>query len=250
MKILFILIISLVLESFGSVMLSGFILFLNNKWLAKISDYLLCLAGGTLLGSALIGLIPEAVENLKLESVLLWVLIGILFFFILEKIILWRTCQDAECERQNHAAAPMILVGVAIHDAIDGVVIAASFLTSVELGSFVTFSVIMHEIPHHLGDFGILLKNGFTRKKALYYSFLSSSSSVVAGITAYFILDLVQGIVPYALAIAAASFLYISLADLIPEMHKESKPKESAIQFLLIVSGVLIILILSSFHHH
>jgi zinc and cadmium transporter len=234
----------------GSVVLSSSLLLLNNKWLAKTSSYLLYLAGGTLLGSALLGLIPEAAETLCIHDVVMWVLGGIILFFILEKIILWRTCHDENCERQNHAAAPMIIIGDAIHNAIDGVVIAASFLTSVELGIFVTISVLLHEIPQELGDFGILLKSGYSRKKALLYNILSGSSAVVAGIAAYFLLDYVEAIIPYTIAIAAASFLYVALADLIPEMHKETKPKESAIQIILIIIGIAIILLSKGTHQH
>ncbi len=249
MEILIYTILALFATSVGSVMLASSLLLLNNKWLGKISGYLLYLAGGTLLSSALLGLIPEASETLSLHEVVLWVLIGILLFFLLEKIILWRSCHDENCERQIHAAAPMILIGDAFHNAIDGVVIAASFLTSTELGIFVTLSVVLHEIPQELGDFGILIKGGYTRKKALWYNLLSGSSSLVAGIAAYYLLDYVKVAVPYTIAIAAASFLYISMADLIPEMHKETKPKESVIQIIMILTGVCII-IFSSHHGH
>lgn len=249
MEVLLYTILALAAASVGSVALSGTLLLLNNKWLGKISGYLLYLAGGTLLGSALLGLVPEATEAIGLEAVVEWVLIGILFFFVLEKIILWRTCHNEDCERQNHAAAPMIIIGDAFHNAIDGVVIAASFLTSVELGIFVTISVVLHEIPQELGDFGILIKSGYSRKKALWYNLLSGSSSLVAGISAYFLLDVVQAFIPYTIAIAAASFLYVSMADLIPEMHKETKPKESIIQIFMILVGVAIIM-LSSHHAH
>lgn len=242
--------LALMAASIGSVALSSSLLLLNNKWLAKISSYLLYLAGGTLLGSALLGLIPEAAETLCIHDVVMWVLGGIILFFILEKIILWRTCHDENCERQNHAAAPMIIIGDAIHNAIDGVVIAASFLTSVELGIFVTISVLLHEIPQELGDFGILLKSGYSRKKALLYNMLSGSSAIVAGIAAYFLLDYMETIIPYTIAIAAASFLYVALADLIPEMHKETKPKESVIQIILIIIGIAIILLSKGTHQH
>ena len=248
MEVLLYTILALTAASVGSVALSGSLLLLNNKWLGKISGYLLYLAGGTLLASALLGLIPEAAETLDLHDLVLWVLIGILFFFVLEKIILWRTCHNSDCERQNHAAAPMIIIGDAFHNAIDGVVIAASFLTSPELGFFVTISVVLHEIPQELGDFGILIKSGFSRKKALFYNLLSGSSSLVAGILAYFLLDQIQAFIPYTIVIAAASFLYVSMADLIPEMHKETKPKESIIQILMILLGVAIIIL--SAHEH
>lgn len=243
-------IIALFAASVGSVLLSGSLLLLKDKWLERVSGYLLYLAGGTLLGSALLGLIPEATETMHFEDALMWTLGGILFFFLLEKFILWRMCHDENCERQSHAAAPMIIIGDAVHNAIDGIVIAASFLTSTELGLFVTFSVILHEIPQELGDFGILIKSGYPRKKALIYNLLSGSTSLIAGIAAYFLLDIVEGFTPYALSIAAASFLYISMADLIPEMHKETKPKESIIQFFLILAGVVIIYLSVSGHSH
>jgi zinc and cadmium transporter len=115
-------------------------------------------------------------------------------------------------------------------------------------GFFVTISVVLHEIPQELGDFGILIKSGFSRKKALFYNLLSGSSSLVAGILAYFLLDQIQAFIPYTIAIAAASFLYVSMADLIPEMHKETKPKESIIQILMILLGVAIIIL--SAHEH
>lgn len=250
MEILLYTVLALLAASVGSVALSGSLLLLNNKWLAKVSSYLLYLAGGTLLGSAMLGLIPEATEALCVHDVAMWVLIGLVFFFVLEKIILWRTCHNKECERQNHAAAPMIIIGDAFHNAIDGVVIAASFLTSVELGVFVTISVLLHEIPQELGDFGILLKSGYSRKKALLFNLLSGSSALVSGVLAYFLLDYMQAIIPYTIAIAAASFLYVSLADLIPEMHKETKPRESLIQILLILVGIALIWLSLSGHSH
>lgn len=243
-------VLALLATSVGSVSLSGTMLLLNQKWLDKISGYLLYLAGGTLLGSALLGLIPEAGESIPFPEVLLWVLIGILVFFVLEKIILWRMCHDENCERQVHAAAPMILIGDGVHNAIDGVVIAASFLTSTELGLFVTFSVVLHEIPQELGDFGILLKGGFSKKKALFYNLLSGSTSLLSGILAYFLLDTVKEGLPYALAIAAASFLYISMADLIPEMHKETRFKHSLIQLALILLGIAFIYLSVQGHAH
>ena len=144
----------------------------------------------------------------------------------------------------------MILIGDAVHNAIDGVVIAASFLTSTELGIFVTLSVLLHEIPQELGDFGILIKSGYPKKKALLYNLLSGSSSLVAGIAAYFLLDTLQAYIPYALTIAAASFLYVAMADLIPEMHKETKPKESIIQLVLILTGVVLIALSVAGHAH
>lgn len=234
-------IIALLAGSVGSVGLAGILLLANDTKLQLISTYLTYLSGGTLLGAAFIGMIPEAVSMMDSQTVFYVILAGILFFFMLEKIILWRTCRNKDCERHIQAAAPMILIGDAFHNSIDGVVIAASFLTSIELGIFVSLSIIFHEVPQELGDFGILLKSGLSRKKALFYNMLSGSSAIVAGLAAYFFMDAVKSLIPYTLAFSAASFLYIALADLIPEMHSKTKLKESLMQFLLIVLGILTI---------
>jgi zinc and cadmium transporter len=138
----------------------------------------------------------------------------------------------------------MILAGDAIHNAIDGVVIAGAFLTSAELGFFVTLSVVLHEIPQELCDFGILIKSGYSRRKALIYNIISGCSALVSGVVAFFVLQKVQTVVPYVLVIAAAGFLYISLADLIPEMHRETKPAKSIIQLVLILLGIGVVTVL------
>ncbi|HNW69422.1 MAG TPA: ZIP family metal transporter [Bacteroidales bacterium] len=234
-------ILALVAGSLGSIALASSLLLLNNKKLEKVSTHLTYLAGGTLLGAAFLGMIPRATEMMEATLVFKLILSGLLFFFILEKFILWRTCRNKDCERHVHAVAPMILFGDAFHNAIDGIIITASFLTSIELGVFVTISVIFHEIPQELGDFGILLKSGLSRKKALFYNMISGSTAIVAGGAAFYFLDTIKSLIPYALAFSASSFLYISLADLIPEMHKKTKIRDSVFQFLLIVSGILII---------
>lgn len=234
--------------SIGSVGLAGLFLFAKDNKLQVITTHLTYLAGGTLLGAAFLGMIPEAISMLDSQIVFKFILAGILFFFVLEKFILWRTCRNKDCERHANAAAPIILIGDAFHNAIDGVVIAASFLTSTELGVFVSISIIFHEIPQELGDFGILLKGGFSRSKALFYNMLSGSSAIVAGIAAYYFMGSVKNLIPYALAFSASSFLYISLADLIPEMHKKTKLKESLIQILLIIVGIMIIYFVKKIH--
>ena len=235
-------IVALIAGSVGSVGLAGLLLLLKDSRLQNISTYLTYLAGGTLLGSAFLGMIPEAITMLDSQTIFKFILAGILFFFVLEKIILWRTCRNIDCERHIKAAAPMILVGDAFHNAIDGVVIAASFLTSIELGIFVSISIVFHEVPQELGDFGVLLKV-YSKRRALLYNMLSGSSAIVAGIVAYYFMGTMKSLIPYALAFSASSFLYIALADLIPEMHQKTKLKESIIQILLIIVGVLIIYI-------
>ena len=235
-------IVALIAGSVGSVGLAGLLLLLKDSRLQDISTYLTYLAGGTLLGSAFLGMIPEAITMLDSQTIFKFILAGILFFFVLEKIILWRTCRNIDCERHIKAAAPMILVGDAFHNAIDGVVIAASFLTSTELGIFVSISIVFHEVPQELGDFGVLLKV-YSKRRALLYNMLSGSSAILAGIVAYYFMGTMKSLIPYALAFSASSFLYIALADLIPEMHQKTKLKESIIQILLIIVGVLIIYI-------
>lgn len=240
--------IALFAGSIGSVALAGLLLLLNDEKLQKTATYLSYLAGGTLLGAAFLGMIPNALTMLDAPHVLQIVLAGILFFFVLEKIILWRTCGNKDCERHLNAAAPMILVGDAFHNAIDGIVIAASFLTSTEMGIFVTLSVVFHEVPQELGDFGILLRSGLPKKKALFYNALSGSSAIVTGILAYYFMQELKSFIPYALAFSASSFLYIAMAELIPEMHKKTKAFESAAQILLIIAGILIIFFIKQIH--
>ncbi len=234
-------IIALFLGSVGSVALAGIMLILGNDKLEKVSTYLMYLAGGTLLGAAFLGMIPEAIRMSEPKLILQAIMFGILLFFVLEKIILWRSCRNKNCERHMTAAAPIILIGDAFHNAIDGVVIAAAFLTSTELGIFVTLSVVLHEIPQELGDFGILIKSGFSRSKAFWYNVLSGATAMVSGVAAFYTLDSLRSLIPYALAFSASSFLYIALADLIPEMHRKTSLKASISQVLLIALGISVI---------
>lgn len=235
------LLIALFASSLGSIVLAGLFVLLKKNDIEKISLYLIYFAGGTLLGASLLVMIPKTLELLSVDLTFNLILIGVLFFFLMEKFILWRTCYNKGCERQINAMAPMILIGDAFHNAIDGIVIAASFLISPKIGFFVTFSVILHEIPQELGDFGILIKSGLSKKKAILYNLISGSTAIFMGILAFFFLDKLQILIPYALAFSASSFLYIALADLIPQMHKKTLLKDSIIQFLLIDLGVLLI---------
>jgi len=232
---------ALFLSSVGSVALAGLMLLLKNEKLERVSTWLMYLAGGTLIGAAFLGMIPKALSMSDPGRILQTVMFGILLFFVLEKIILWRSCRNKNCERHMHAAAPIILIGDAFHNAIDGVVIAASFLTSTDLGIFVTLSILLHEIPQELGDFGILIKGGYSRKKAFWYNTLSGITAVVFGVAAFYTLDSLRSLIPYALAFSASSFLYIALADLIPEMHSKTSLKASLSQILLIALGILTI---------
>lgn len=234
-------IIALFIVSIGSVALAGTLLLLDDKKLQKIATYLTSLAGGTLLGAAFLGMLPKAVNMIDAEVVLSLTLAGILLFFIIEKFILWRICENKNCERHIMASAQLILIGDAFHNFIDGIIITAAFLSSPTFGLFITLSVVAHEIPQELADFGILIKNGYTKKQALFYNMMSGLSALIGGLLAYFALESAQKLIPYVLAISASSFIYIALADLVPTMHKKSKLKDSIMQFVLILIGVFII---------
>lgn len=234
-------ILGLIVGSELSVFLAGSFLFLREKSLQTVATLLVSLAGGTMLGAAFLAMLPKALHLATSNEVMMGVLGGLLFFFLLEKIILWRTCNNKDCERHKNASGPLILIGGAFHNAIDGVVIASAFLTSLDIGIMVTFTVFAHEIPHKLGDFGVLIKNGFSRKVALWYNVLIGLTSIIFGTTAFFAMQSIKQLLPWILAFAAASFLYVSLADLVPQMHQKTRPKDSLIQLLLILMGIFII---------
>ena len=214
---------------------------------------LISFATGTLLTTALLGLIPEAIESVGGEShiIMPYVLGGILFFFFLEKFIIWRNCTDEDCD-VHAAAGPIVLVGDAFHNFIDGIVIAAGFLTGFTVGLAAAIAIIAHEIPQETGDFGILLHGGFSKKKAFIYNSISSLTTIPAAVISFFVLGSISFIVPYALAISAASFLYIALSDLTPELHKKWGLKQTFKQFVLILAGVLIMILIFAFigHNH
>lgn len=232
----------------GVILAASAFLFFSKKIQEILIPSLISYATGTLLAAALLGLIPEALEDAPPGAVLSTVLAGVLLFFLLEKIVLWRHCHDAECE-VHKATGSMILIGDTFHNAIDGVVIAASFLVSVPLGVVTGLSVIVHEIPQETGDFAILLHSGYTKGRALSLNVLSSLSSVGAAVVAYFALEVVEAALTYVMAVSAASFLYIALADLSPELHQKRELWIGIRQFLLMVVGVITIVLLLQVHH-
>jgi zinc and cadmium transporter len=238
-------IIALTVGSVGSIFLAGGLLFLDNSKLEKVSSHLLTLAGGTLLGAAFLGMLPKAIKTAgNSETILGLTLTGIIVFFMLEKLILWRTCENKNCERHNNATAPLILIGDALHNFIDGVIIVAAFFTSYKFGIIVTLTVIAHEIPQELADFGVLISNGYSKIKALTFNLLSGATTYLGGLLAYFTLEAANKLIPYVLAFSAASFIYISLADLVPQMHRKTNFKDSLAQVSLILTGVIIIYII------
>ncbi|MBI3777363.1 MAG: ZIP family metal transporter [Gammaproteobacteria bacterium] len=234
-----------------SVLAAGAFLLLPERVRTRLLSPMVSFAIGALLGAAFLAILPHAFEvpGVDAHRVTLTVLCGILVFFLLEKMVIWRHCHTDDCEvhvpdvdKARHAATGnLILIGDGIHNMVDGVLIAAAFLTDVHLGVVTSIAVIAHEIPQELGDFAVLLHSGFSRGKALLYNVLTSLTTVIGGVAAYFSLSLANIVVPYVLAIAASSFIYIAVADLIPGLHKRPEFSATLQQIALIALGVAVI---------
>lgn len=225
------------LGSLGSVGLAAVILLVPAKFTDRIVPVLVAYATGTLLGAAFLGMIPQALNHLPAASLMPVILAGLLAFFLLEKILLWRHCHDGECPLHGSSGL-LILYGDAFHNFVDGVIIAAAFLVSTSLGIAAAFAVIAHEIPQELGDFMILLQSGYTRSRALLLNALSGSTTLLGGLIAFFFLQKVNTALPYVMAVSAASFIYIALADLIPGHRSNVSPASTMLQLALMLLGI------------
>jgi len=242
---------------------------------ARALPHLVSFATGALLGAALLGLLPDAIQSVGLEGahrIGFTLLVGVLIFFVLEKLLLWRHCHADVCEghvplshgahshnesnddhahakNRDAASASLVLIGDSFHNILDGVLIAAAFLTDIHLGVVTSMAVVAHEIPQEVGDFAILLNGGMSRAKALTLNVATSLTSVVGGVAAYYSLEGTQQVLPYAIALAASSFLYIAVADLIPGLHRRVDPGSGVKQILLITLGVGVIFVSHSLAH-
>ncbi len=223
-----------IISLIGTVLLS-----LKENVLKKILLVLVSFASGALLGGAFFHLIPESFSSLD-ESVFVAVVLGVVVFFLLEKS-LWRHCHERACP--VHPFAYLNLVGDGVHNFIDGVAIAASFLTSEPLGIITTVAVLMHEIPQELGDFGVLLYGGFTRAKALFFNFLSAVLAITGALFAFFFSPFLPN-TAHILAFTAGSFIYIATTDLIPELHKETNVKNSIAEVVFFLFGIILMMLL------
>lgn len=245
---------------------------------ARILPHLVSFATGALLAAALLGLLPHAIEEAGLaqsHAIGFTLLGGLLLFFVLEKAVLWRHCHHDACEghalpaheshhghdhghahahahaqerqQQRHeqgrrnASATLILIGDGIHNLLDGVLIAAAFMIDIHLGIVTAMAVCAHEIPQEVGDLAILLESGMSRGRALALNLLTSITSVLGGVVAYFAMAQLQVALPYVIAVAAASFLYIAVADLIPGLHRKVDPGSGLWQLVYISLGVAVI---------
>lgn len=237
--------------SIGAISAAGSFMFINEKFQKILIPILIAFATGVLLTVAFLGLIPQAIEGVGEPHIIMpYILGGILFFFIMEKIVIWRNCRDKTCEVHSHASGPIILMGDSLHNLTDGIVIAAAFLSTLNLGFVAGFTIIFHELAHETGDFGILLHSGYSKKKAFIYNVISSSTTIPASIISYFILDSIEFMVPFLLAISAASFIYIALSDLTPDLHQHTDLKYILRQLLVMVIGIIMMAILLSVGGH
>lgn len=231
-----------------SALAAGVFLALDSRWRTAMLPHLVSFATGTLLGAAFLGLIPHALDGAgpgSAHRVGLALLCGILLFFLLEKFVLWRHCHDDPCEMhspshdaRDRASANLILAGDTFHNLLDGVLVAAAFMTNPQLGIVTALAVFAHEIPQEVGDLAILLHGGFSRARAMTLNLISSLTSVVGGVIAYYALNTALDFLPYALALAASSFIYVAVADLIPGLHRRVDLSASLGQVLFIVLGV------------
>jgi zinc and cadmium transporter len=236
-----------------SVMLASTLLLVSEKYHVRLAPYLVSFAIGALLGAAFLGLLPHALaapDTKDYHLIMLVVLMGLLGFFLLEKLLLWRHCHSNHCEAHGlehnptdnkPARASMILIGDSLHSAVDGVLIAGAFLTDKHLGIVTGLAIATHEVPQQLSNFVILLQSGLKRPVALFFNLLSSLSAVAGGVLGYLSLQQMQHVLPFVLAVAASSFIYIAVADLIPGLHKRPQLTATVQQLALIGIGVLLI---------
>jgi zinc and cadmium transporter len=247
----------------ASALFAGLILLLPAQARSRSLPYLVSFATGTLLGAALLALLPHAIEGAGVDGahgIGLALAGGLLAFFVLEKLVLWRHCHGHDWEAHAHhdhnradardrAAAWLVLAGDGLHNLLDGVLIAAAFMTDFNLGVVTTLAVAAHEIPQEIGDFAVLLNAGFSRAQALWLNLATSLTSVAGGVIAWFALQPVLGALPFVLAVAAASLLYVAVADLIPGLHRRFDLRSSVAQVALIGLGIAVIGLLENAAH-
>ena len=233
-----------VLGSFGSLLLASGLLLLRPQTRTALVPHLVSYAVGTLLGVALLSIIPEVLADLEPARMGTTLLAGIITFFILEKAVLWHHCHTEDCEGHTHGHAhgrrpgALVLIGHGFHSFVDGVAIGAAVQTSLPLGISTAIAVALHEVPQQVGDYAVLLHAGYRRASALLLSALSAAGAVAGTVAAFTVFDLLPGFLPYALTFAAASFLYISMADLIPDLHKGKVDARAFRQLAVLMAGL------------
>ncbi len=225
------------LGSVGAVAGAALFVAFPEKTQKALVPNLLSYAVGTLLAAAFLGLLSHALEQAPPSPIMAAALAGMVLFFVLEKLVLWRHCHREKCDTHT-SVAPLILLGDAFHNFVDGVVIGTAFVTSIPLGVTTSLAVILHEVPQEVGDFAILLHSGYTRGRALAWNGLSSLATLPGAVLAYFTLTAAHAAVPFILAVSAASFIYIAAADLIPGLHRQDQPVTGLRQVFLVLAGI------------
>jgi len=222
-------------------------LYLKKETLNKITIFLVSLSTGALMGGAFLHLLPEASQEIEINKLYLIVLIAFIFFFFMEKLLFWRHCHKKNCP--VHTFGYMNLFGDALHNFIDGLVIASTFLTNFKLGVATTLAIALHEIPQEIGDFGVLIHAGFKKKKALIINYIVALTVVLGGVVGYFISFSLQNAIPYLLPFAAGGFIYIAASDLMPEIRKETNLKKSINSFIIFILGIVLMFTVKLINH-
>jgi zinc and cadmium transporter len=230
-ELTFFLIITALVSLIGAITIS-----IKKEKLDKYLDLLVALSVGALMGGAILHLIPELAHKGHLEEVAIFIIGGVMLFFILEKFVFWHHCHHSE--HKHLCFSYMNLVGDAFHNFLDGILLAAAFLVSVPLGITAGIAIILHEIPQEVGDFGVLLAGGFSRKKALVANLLISLTAFLGAGVALLFNTFIEGAIPILVAITAGGFIYIAGTDLIPELHKNPEMKKSILQLIFILIGI------------
>ncbi|MBI2315052.1 ZIP family metal transporter [Candidatus Daviesbacteria bacterium] len=221
-------------------LIGGILLLLKEKFALKISHFLSSFAAGTLLGTAFFDLLPEAAEAAGIEGqIFFWTLVGVLAFFLLERFI--HHHDQGTHPQDKQTVVPLIVVGDTLHNFIDGVAMAATFLISIPLGIVTSLAVAAHEIPQEISDFGLLINKGLKTRKVLVINVLSSLAALVGAILTYFTKDIIFGLLPIALALTSGFFIYIAVANLIPEIHNAENKKTAFWETVCLIAGVAVI---------
>jgi zinc and cadmium transporter len=235
--ILVLLIVFTLLGSAGSVGISALVLLFGKNRISVVTSITIPYSIGALLGAAFLEMIPNAQQVLPLHQVFFAIIFGLILFFVLEKLAVWRHCHEDSCGIHK-SAGTLILIGDSLHNFVDGIAVASAFLTSTTLGITASLAVIAHEIPQEVGDFGILLESGYSKGKAFLYNIISSLTALAGALGAYFLLPIMRLSIPYFLSISASSFIYIALADLVPGRRITGELKSLAWEVPLIILGI------------
>lgn len=222
-------------------------IFIKKELLNKITVFLVSLSAGALMGGAFLHLLPEAAEKININSLFEIFLISFVVFFLIEKLLHWRHCHNVNCT--IHTFGYMNLVGDSIHNFIDGLVIASTFMINPALGISTTLAIAIHEIPQEIGDFGVLIHAGLKNKTALLVNYAVALTVVLGGIVGYFSFSFLHNILPYLLPFAAGGFVYIAASDLMPEIRKESNLKKSMVSFFVFIVGILLMYLIKIINH-